>query len=79
MGFIEALRDMVGNELVILVKTTVLIINSLGEILLVRHIDNKWGIPGGHMELGEVCSDKNKRTCRPHSVGTVCTVGRCWS
>ncbi|WP_336762719.1 NUDIX domain-containing protein [Paenibacillus sp. USHLN196] len=53
MGYIETLRGLVGNTPVILVRPSILILNKTGEILLVRHMDDTWGVPGGFMELGE--------------------------
>ncbi|RIX50149.1 NUDIX domain-containing protein [Paenibacillus nanensis] len=57
MGYIEALREKVGNDPVILVRPSVLIVNPKGEILLVRHDHDTWGVPGGHMELGETVEE----------------------
>ncbi|WP_336782282.1 NUDIX hydrolase [Paenibacillus illinoisensis] len=53
MGYIETMRGMIGNAPVILVRPSILILNKVGEILLVRHSDDTWGVPGGFMELGE--------------------------
>ncbi|CAM3586687.1 NUDIX hydrolase [Marinicrinis lubricantis] len=53
MGYIETLRELVGNTPLILVRPTVLVINAKGEALLVRYQDDVWGLPGGMMELGE--------------------------
>lgn len=53
MGYIEDLRLLVGNHPLLLVRPSVAIVNSLGQILLVRYEDDSWGIPGGLMELGE--------------------------
>ncbi|WP_413374203.1 NUDIX hydrolase [Paenibacillus taichungensis] len=61
MGYIESLREMVGNAPVILVRPSILILNKSGEILLVRHVDNTWGVPGGFMELGESVEESARR------------------
>lgn len=53
MGYVEEIRKIVGNQPLILVRPSVAIVNSFGEILLVKHQDQSWGIPGGLMELGE--------------------------
>jgi len=53
VGYIEELREIVGNSPLILVRPSVAILNKAGQILLVRYQDNSWGIPGGLMELGE--------------------------
>lgn len=53
MGYIEDLREQVGNYPLILVRPSVAIINSAEKILLVKYQDHSWGIPGGLMELGE--------------------------
>jgi ADP-ribose pyrophosphatase YjhB (NUDIX family) len=53
MGYIESIRELVGNTPLILVRPSILIINQSGEILLVCHDDLTWGVPGGLMELGE--------------------------
>ncbi|GIP18064.1 DNA mismatch repair protein MutT [Paenibacillus montaniterrae] len=53
MGYIEDIRKLVGNQPLILVRPSAVIINSLGQILLIQYPDHSWGIPGGLMELGE--------------------------
>lgn len=53
MGYIKSIREMIGNSPIILVRPSILIINPQGEILLVRHNNGTWGVPGGLMELGE--------------------------
>lgn len=64
MGYIETLRGMVGNAPVILVRPSILILNKTGEILLVRHLDDTWGVPGGNMELGELVEESAIREVR---------------
>lgn len=64
MGYIESLREMVGNAPVILVRPSILILNNSGEILLVRHGDHTWGVPGGFMELGESVEESARREVR---------------
>ena len=57
MGYIESIREMIGNSPIILVRPSILIINPQGEILLVKHQDDTWGVPGGLMELGETVEE----------------------
>ncbi|GIP44623.1 DNA mismatch repair protein MutT [Paenibacillus sp. J45TS6] len=61
MGYVESLREIVGNTPLILVRPSILILNKTGEILLVRYQDNTWGVPGGLMELGESVEECAKR------------------
>lgn len=61
MGYIEDLRSMIGNYPLILVRPSVVLINKLGQILLVKYVDGNWGIPGGLMELGESVEASAKR------------------
>ena len=53
MGYIENLRQKIGQEPLILVGVAVAVINENNEILLQKRMDGKWGVPGGFMELGE--------------------------
>ncbi|MDN4603549.1 NUDIX domain-containing protein [Paenibacillus sp. F6_3S_P_1C] len=64
MGYIESLREMVGNAPVILVRPSILILNQSDEILLVRNADDTWGIPGGMMEMGESVEESAMREVR---------------
>lgn len=64
MGCIKELRKIVGNTPLILVRPSVVIMNTYGEILLVQYRDKTWGIPGGLMELGESAEDCAKREIR---------------
>ncbi|KAA8784278.1 NUDIX domain-containing protein [Paenibacillus amylolyticus] len=64
MGYIEMLRGQVGDAPLILVRPSVMIVNDKCEILLVRHMDNTWGVPGGIMELGETVEESARREVR---------------
>ena len=53
-NYIGWLRSKVGHEKIILVFAGGCIFNEKGEVLLPRRGDsNKWGFPGGAVELGE--------------------------
>ncbi len=52
--YIKWIRGKVGHEKIILVFAGGCIFNQKGEVLLQRRGDsNKWGFPGGAIELGE--------------------------
>ncbi|WP_252502548.1 NUDIX hydrolase [Sporosarcina sp. Marseille-Q4943] len=61
MGYIEELREIVGNRPLLLTGAGVGVFNEKGEILLQRKIDGRWGIPGGFMELGESAEETGRR------------------
>lgn len=53
-NYIQNIRSMVGHEKIILVFAGGCIFNDKGEVLLQRRGDSdKWGFPGGAIELGE--------------------------
>ena len=53
-NYIQWLRSKVGHEKVILAFAGGCIFNERGEVLLQRRGDsNKWGFPGGAIEIGE--------------------------
>ncbi|WP_432357931.1 NUDIX hydrolase [Sporosarcina sp. UB5] len=61
MGYIEDLREMIGNRPLLLTGAGVGVFNEKGEILLQRKLDGRWGIPGGFMELGESAEETARR------------------
>lgn len=61
MGYIEGLRNLVGNQPLILVGVAVSVINEAGEFLLQKRSDGVWGVPGGFMELGESAEEAGRR------------------
>jgi len=61
MGYIEDLRQVVGNQPLVLVGTAVAVFNSNGEILLQKRRDGIWGVPGGFIELGESTEEAGRR------------------
>src|SRR3954468_20683168 len=65
MGYIEELRNKLGNEPIILNSAGVIILDPVGKVLLQYRKDtNNWGLPGGYMELGETFEDTVKREIR---------------
>lgn len=53
-NYIQWIRSKVGHEKIILIFAGGCVFNEKGEVLLQRRGDtNKWGFPGGAIELGE--------------------------
>ncbi|MCG8639611.1 MAG: NUDIX hydrolase [Desulfobacterales bacterium] len=53
-NYVKDLRDKVGSQPIILVGSTIIVLNHKQEILLQYRSDSlDWGLPGGAMELGE--------------------------
>ena len=56
--YIKWIRSKVGHERIILSFAGGCVYNDKGEVLLQRRADyNKWGFPGGAMELGETAEE----------------------
>ena len=54
MDYVKYIRNLVGNNKIIMTAGAVIIYNEKNEILLQhRGDDHFWGLPGGIMELGE--------------------------
>ncbi|MFN8400065.1 MAG: NUDIX hydrolase [Anaerolineales bacterium] len=62
LGYIHELRKFVGNQPIIMVGATLLVLNKENQLLMIKRTDNnRWGVPGGAMELGESLEDTVKR------------------
>jgi 8-oxo-dGTP pyrophosphatase MutT (NUDIX family) len=61
MGYIEDLREIVGNRPLILVGAMVCVIDDQGKILLQKRPEGIWGLPGGLLELGESVEEAGRR------------------
>ena len=52
--WISRIRASIGNDLLLVPVVAVLVRDAQGRLLLVRHRDSgAWGLPAGHVELGE--------------------------
>ena len=61
MGYIEDLREIIGNRPLILVGAVVGVIDAHGKILLQKRPEGIWGLPGGILELGESVEEAARR------------------
>ncbi|WP_439873577.1 NUDIX hydrolase [Bacillus mycoides] len=62
MGYIEDMRNLVGNHPLILIGSHAIILNEKNEILLQLRTDfNRWGIIGGALEYNETLEDALSR------------------
>jgi 8-oxo-dGTP pyrophosphatase MutT (NUDIX family) len=53
-GYTKEIRELIGNRPLILVGSTIIVMNDKKEILFQHRSDTKeWGLPGGAMEIGE--------------------------
>jgi 8-oxo-dGTP pyrophosphatase MutT (NUDIX family) len=61
--YIRGLREKIGTELLFLPSVASLIRDGEGRILLVRHFEGRWMLPGGTVEPGERPADAARREC----------------
>lgn len=60
--YLAQLRNKVGHDLLLLPSVTVLVFNTEGQVLLVRHADkNVWVAPGGMIEVDETPEQAARR------------------
>lgn len=60
--YIKYMRKMIGNKPMFMVGSCAIISDSDGRILLIKRADNnRWGIPGGSLELGETFEEAAAR------------------
>ncbi|WP_338786345.1 NUDIX hydrolase [Metabacillus sp. FJAT-53654] len=53
-GYIKEIRELIGHKPLILVGSTIIVMNDKKEILFQFRSDTKeWSLPGGAMEIGE--------------------------
>ena len=57
--FLRAIREKVGNELLVLPTVSGLVVDESGRVLLIRHSrDGDWVLPGGCVEPDEYPADR---------------------
>jgi 8-oxo-dGTP pyrophosphatase MutT (NUDIX family) len=62
MNYINSLRQYVGNQPLIMVGSTVIVLDSQNRLLMMKRSDSgNWGVPGGAMELGETTEETARR------------------
>jgi ADP-ribose pyrophosphatase YjhB (NUDIX family) len=62
--YVRGLREKVGNDLLFMPSVAALIRNDDGRLLLVRHVEGRWMLPGGAVEPGERPAEAVARECR---------------
>jgi len=61
--YVRRLREKVGNDLLFMPSTHCVIRDGAGRLLLVRHAEGRWMLPGGAIEPGETPADAARREC----------------
>ena len=73
--YMRALRAKVGNDFILVPSVAALIRDEAGRVLLVRHVEGRWQIPGGAIDPGERPDEALRRECREEA-GIDVKVGR---
>jgi len=55
--YVRRLREKVGTDLLFMPSTHCVIRDAAGRLLLVRHVEGRWMLPGGAIEPGETPAD----------------------
>lgn len=61
MRYIENLREKVGSDPLLAVKTSLVVLDRRGCILLIKRENGNWSLPMGFMELGETAEEAGRR------------------
>jgi 8-oxo-dGTP pyrophosphatase MutT (NUDIX family) len=62
--YVRGLREKIGTELLFMPSAHVLIRDGEDRILLVRHVEGRWQLPGGAVDPGEGPGEAARRECR---------------
>lgn len=62
--YVRALRQKVGNDYLLMPCAAVLVRDDAGRVLLVRHVEGRWQLPGGAIDPDESPADAARRECR---------------
>lgn len=62
--YVRGLREKIGRDLLLMPSAHVLIRDGGGRILLVRHVEGRWQLPGGAVDPGEGPGEAARRECR---------------
>lgn len=62
--YLRRLREKVGHDLLFLPSVACLIRDSEERILLVKHVEGWWNLPGGFIDLGETPAEAARRETR---------------
>ncbi len=61
--YVRGLRERVGHDLLLMPSAHCVIRDEAGRILLVRHVEGRWLLPGGAIEPGESPAEAARREC----------------
>jgi len=62
--YMRALRAKVGKDYVVMPCAAVLVRDEESRVLLVRHVEGRWQLPGGAVDPDESPADAARRECR---------------
>jgi 8-oxo-dGTP pyrophosphatase MutT (NUDIX family) len=61
--YVRRLREKVGHDLLFMPSVQAVIRDDAGRILLVRHVEGRWQLPGGAVDPGETPAGALRREC----------------
>jgi 8-oxo-dGTP pyrophosphatase MutT (NUDIX family) len=62
--YVRGLREKIGHDYLLMPTASALVRDDAGRILLVRHVDGPWQLPGGAVDPDESPEDAVRRECR---------------
>jgi 8-oxo-dGTP pyrophosphatase MutT (NUDIX family) len=62
--YVRDLREKIGHDYLLMPTVSALIGDDAGRLLLVRHVDGPWQLPGGAIDPDESPEDAVRRECR---------------
>lgn len=61
--YVRGLREKIGHDFLLMPAVAGLIRDDEGRVLLVRHVEGRWQLPGGAVDPGETPEDALRREC----------------
>jgi ADP-ribose pyrophosphatase YjhB (NUDIX family) len=66
--YVRRLREQIGHDFMLMPSVAVLIRDDDGRVLLVRHVEGRWQLPGGAVDPDERPEDAARREAREEAV-----------